>query len=232
MKKTIIMIIVAILLINCGEAFADEYEKPILFRDAEWGISYPEVQAYLPDGVRISSTRTSEYWHPMKDVMYNENGDYYKAELGCYSYVQSSSKTDLKVAGYDVENIYLYFLYDIGQNGMLIKDDDHTSLIYAYYKLEPKDPEAVYSDLVTKLTSLYGDVDLHQKDSPYISYEQNLWYGANGTMVSVVKESYPSGSDYIYIKYGISSADEQIAAAYNAVVLEETQNAASSTDGL
>ena len=233
MKKILAFMLTIMLVASFGVCLADTHDSAILFRNANWGAAYSEVLEKLPEGVKMYAPKVSEYWRLTADRMFDDSSwDYYKAELGCYSYSKSSSMKNVKVAGYDVDTIYLYFLYTIDSNGLLVKDDDHTSLIYAYYKLEPKDPDAVYTDLVSKLTSLYGDVDLHQKKSPYTTYEQNLWYGADGTQVSLVKEDYPSGSHYIYIKYGFSGADEQIAAAYNAVVLEETQNAASNTDGL
>lgn len=233
MKKVLATILAILIVLSTSLCLADTHDGSILFRNAEWGASYSDVLEKLPEGVKMHAPKVSEYWRSTDDIMFDENSwNYYKAELGCYSYSKSSSMKNVKVAGYDIDTIYLYFLYDIDSNGLLIKDDAHTSLIYAYYKLEPKDPDTVYADLISKLTSLYGDVDLHQKSSPYITYEQNLWYGANGTQVSLVKEDYPTGSHYIYIKYGFSGADEQIAAAYNAVILEETQNAASNTDGL
>ncbi len=210
----------------------NEYEKPILFRNAEWESPYDEVLKVLPDGVKMYGISGLDYWYKIEDRMYSESGDTYKAELGCYSSASSSSLKDAKVAGYEIAGLYLYFVYLPGEDGILVKDKDHTALIYAYYKLEPKDPDAVYADLVSKLTSLYGDVDLHQEKDPYISYEQNLWYGAEGTMVSLVREDYPSGNHYIYIKYGFSGADDLMESAYDAVVLEETLNAASNTDGL
>ena len=233
MKKGVALAVALVLMLISSIGLADVYDKPILFRNTEWGSSYAEVQASLPEGVRMYSLSEREYWHPIEDTMFDESSwDYYKAELGCYAYSQSSSMKSVKVAGYEVSSIYLFFVYEVGSNGLLIKDDAHTSFIYAYYKLEPKDPDAVYADLITKLTSLYGDVDVHQKKTPYISYELNLWYGADGTMVSIVREDYPSGSHYIYIKYGTKSADDLIKAAYDAVVLEESLNAASNTDGL
>ncbi|MBP3649603.1 MAG: hypothetical protein J6K73_07465 [Clostridia bacterium] len=233
MKKLISMLAVLTMLLTCYSAHADTYESPILFRGIQWGATVSDASKGLPEGVKMYATRVKEYWYPMASTMFDENmNDYYKAELGCYEYAQSSTLENVKVAGYNISDLNLYYVYTLGENGLLIKDDAHTALVYAYYKLEPKDPEAVYADLVKKLTSLYGDVDEHQKKSPYIVYEQNLWYGADGTMVSLVKEDYPSGSHYIYIKYGYSGADDLVAKAYDAVVLEEMLNAASNTDGL
>lgn len=233
MKKLFSVFVVITMLFTCYSACADTYESPILFRGIQWGSTVSEASSGLPEGVRMYATRINEYWYPMASTMFDESvNEYFKAELGCYEYARSTTLENVKVAGYNIAGLYLYYVYVPGENGLLIKDNANTALAYAYYKLEPKDPEAVYADLVKKLTSLYGDVDEHQKKSPYIVYEQNLWHGADGTMVSLVKEDYPSGSHYIYIKYGYSGADELIAKAYDAIVLEEMLNAASNTDGL
>ena len=233
MKKSMVLIAILVILMTCCTAYADIHDKSILFRGIEWGSTVSEAAKGLPNGVMMRDTQTKEYWYFMADCMFDDNnGDYYKAELGCYEYARSNSLENVKVAGYNVADLYLYYVYTTGEDGLLVKDNAHTSLIYAYYKLEPKDPDGVYADLIAKLTSLYGDVDEHQQKSPYIVYEQNLWYGADGTMVSLVKEDYPSGSHYIYIKYGYSGADLLLEDAYDAVVREEILNAASNTDGL
>lgn len=234
MKKLMSIFATLVMLLACFSAYADEYEKAILFRGIQWGATVSEVSAGLPEGVEMYGTKNSEYWYSMDNRMYDEsmNGDSLKAEIGCYDFVRSRSLENVRVAGYQVSDLYLYYIYTPGENGLLVKDDEHTALIYAYYKLEPKDPESVFADLTKKLTGLYGDVDLHQKRTPYIAYEQNLWYGADGTMVSILKEDYPSGSHYIYIKYGFAGGDDLMAKAYDAVILEETLNAASNVDGL
>lgn len=233
MKKIIAVFVAIIMLQLFGVACAETHESPILFRGIQWGASHDEAIKALPEGVKTYGLMSEEYWHSTEERMFDESwSDYYKAELGCYEYAGSSSLENVKVAGYHITDLYFYYLYATGEDGLLVRDDAHTSLVYAYYKLEPKDPDAVYDDLVRKLTSLYGDVDLHQQKSLLITYEQNLWYGAEGTMVSLVREDYSSGSHYIYIKYSFSGADDLIARAYDAVILEEARNAALNTDGL
>lgn len=207
------------------------YPSPILFRGAEWGATSSEVAKVLPEDFNAYEWDISEYWYSTDEWMYRENKYEYKGKLGYYE-TSLGSLENMKVAGYDIENVYIYYTYSVGEDGLLVRDIDHSALIYAYYKIEPKDPDAVYNDLISKLTSLYGDIDLHQAEKPYIAYEQNLWYGADGTMVSLVREDYPSGNHYIYIKYGFSGADQLLADAYEAAVYEESLFAASNTDGL
>ncbi len=234
MKKVFVSILVMSILVFSYSAVADVYEKEILFRGVEWGASFDQVIKKLPDGVKTYDLKEKEYWYPVESSMFDENvwDQAYNGVIGCYTYGKPSTMKNVKVAGYAVDELYLYFIYKTGANGLLTKDKKHTSFYYAYYKLEPKDPEAAFIDLEKKLTSLYGDVDLEQSKSPYISYTQREWYGANNTVVSLVKEDYPSGSHYIYIKYGTLNGDMMMKFAYKALILEETKNAESNTDGL
>ena len=231
MKQYCALVLFFTVLLTSAFCIADEYEKPILFRNAEWGSSIDDTAAVLPEGVNMSDPEVLNYWHSITDYMANEGyNTQYRAPLGCYTYSRSVKKA--KVAGYEVDTIFMYFTYEIGDDGLLIRDNEHTDLIYAYYKLTPAGPDSVYEDLLSKLTKIYGDVDNKQTGGSSILYEQNLWYGADGTMVSLVREDYSTGSHYIYIKYGFKGADDCMEAAYNAIVLEERLNAASDTDGL
>ena len=212
---------------------ADEYEEQILFRGIEWGSNYNEAITDL-GGISMCDLRESEYWYSIKDYMNTESGmSKYNGTLGGYTYASASSLKDLSVAGYPIESLYMYFIYTPGEEGMLIKDTEHTKLVYAYYKIKPKDLEAAYDDLTTKLTSLYGDVDETDHSTFLIDDNQNLWYGANGTMVSVVSRDYNTTSTKeLYIKYGFAGGDDLMKASYDALVLEESKKAANNTDGL
>lgn len=235
MKKVFSAFLALMILTMCFGAFADDvYEKPILFRNIEWGSSLNTALKEIPNGVKMRDFDEREYWYPVSDFIYDGNGygTQLKANLGGYVYARSSSMEGVKVAGYDVKNIYMYFLYEVGEDGLLKKDTDNTSFVYAYYLIEPKDSEAVFNDLTAKLTSIYGDVDITKSDSSIISYWQNAWNGADGTVVSLVREDYSSGTHNIYIKYATRNADTLMREAYDAIVLEETQNAASDISGL
>ena len=235
MKRFSSVILVLMILFTFGSASAGEsYSDPILFRGAEWGSTYADVQIVLPDGVSMRDLKTTEYWFPISEFMYDESGwgSQVKAEIGCYTYANSSSLKNVKVAGYDVEGLYLYFYYTPDESGNLVKDAKHTAFMYGYYKLEPKAPDAVYEDLVRKLSSLYGDVDEEISENFIIDKKMSLWNGADGTMVSIYKEDYSSGSHYIYIKYGFQGADNLRDAAYAAEVKAENESAASNTEGL
>jgi len=236
LRKVSTSTLILILLLGGILAYAAEiYSEPILFRGVEWGSTLAEATQMLPEGVEMYDLRESERWYSIDDYMYTENGfGTYSGVLGGYIYAKSSSLEGMKVAGYDVDDIKMYFTYLPDDKGLLMKDEEHTALIYAYYKIEPKDLDSAYNDLVDKLSSLYGDIDLMQHDSFMIDDRQSLWNGADGTMVSVVSRDYGSttGTKEIYIKYAFKGGDELLNKAYEALVLEEKMNAGSNTEGL
>ena len=166
--------------------------------------------------------------------------DYFDAQIGCYCFPIGLDER-IRVAGYEVKYLYLYFVFLPGEDGILIKDAEHTAFCFAEYVFEPSDRDAAYVDLVAKLTSIYGDVDVYKIEKPFktesaanlMYVETNLWYGAEDTMVSVVRMDHQE-VDYhkIKIKYGFMGADGLAENAYAAAMKEEKENAVSNIDGL
>ena len=233
MKKLFYVLIPFVLLLFISNvALASTiYEKPILFRGIDWGSNYNYAIKAFPPQIEMSSLNDSEYWYRIEDYLYKKSGNSRDGVIGARSNAYSWDISGLKVAGYEVDEIELLFTYLPGESGLLSKAASDTALIYAEYKLKPKDADAAYTDLTNKLTALYGDIDATNSDSFFIEYNQNEWFGADGTKVSLVSESHSSDT-YIYIKYAFDGANELMDNAYNALILEETQNAASNTDGL
>lgn len=233
MKRTMGFFFCVTMVIMCSVVFASEvYDKPILFRGVEWGSAYKEAVASFDAGITMSKLSDNEYWYTTQDLLYKKNGTSRKGAIGASSNAYSWNISGFKVAGYEVDEVEMLFTYLPGDDGILIKDNEHTALIYAEYKLEPKDSKAAFEDLTTKLTSIYGDVDASQEDGFLIDYHQNMWYGAEGTKVSLVLQEYSSDSQYLFIKYAFDGADTLMDQAYDALVLEEARNAASNIDGL
>ena len=122
MKRLCTLLLSLLMVVSFCCALADDvYSEPILFRGASWGTTCREVLKKLPEGVKMRDLKTMEYWYPMSDMMYDESGwgNQLKAEIGCYCYATSSSLKGVKVAGYDVESIYLYFIFTQDKNGKL-----------------------------------------------------------------------------------------------------------------
>lgn len=231
MKKTCALLMVPIMCLSCFGALA-KCDKPILFRGAEWGCTIEEAVKVLPGKTPIADLQMKpiERWYPMNEMMFSHDVwgiAKFAEELGC-RYDCTPLIKENQVAGYDVSGLSLYFVYRPGENGLLQKDS--TALVNACYTLNPKSSELAYDDLRQKLISLYGDVD--ESDQKSISghdFIQSLWYGADGTMVSLVRNCY---RDRIEIQYGFEGGNDLMQEAYDAVALEEVLNAASDVDGL
>ena len=206
-------------------------EPTILFRNNEWGSSLPEVLASFPDNVRFYNLDADSAYQVEKTII-DEGRQYYNGHVCGYTYARSSSLTDMKVAGYDVSGITLRFAWVPGDDGLIVEDQDHTALYYAKYEITPKDPEAVLADLTTKLSSLYGEPDATKTSGSVIKETYTIWYGGEGSIVALVGRNYSSGSYEIEIRYATTQGNEMLQTAYDALILQETLDAATSVDGL
>lgn len=209
-------------------------DKEILFRNLPWGTTLADTPALL--GVDLTDPYDWKYWYSVEDQMFNQSGNIrHEGELGVYCSVGYSARKDMKVAGYALDDVDLYYLYIPDADGMLIRDAEHLGLYFASYKLDVKDPKAAYEDLTGKLTGLYGDPASTQHDDGYgyIVSDQLLWTGANGTLVSLVMQDYPDNNmTNLYIKYGTLSGNDMLDTAFTAAQAEESRNAEGDTDGL
>ena len=214
----------------------EEYGQPILFRGLAWGCGYDEAVKAMPAGVKFFDLQEEEYWSPMYDMMYEGFNweQQIRGTIGGQCYAKWSSLDGVKVAGYQLADLDLYFVYVPDNNGKLVRDNGHLALIQGVYKFEPKDLDAAWEDLLAKLTRLYGDVDRSESSdgSGFIDTKMCQWNGADGTMVSLMAQDYTSSSKYIYIKYGFSGGDQLMKNAYDALVRAETEDAAGDVDGL
>lgn len=232
MKKWSLVCLTCLLVFCLTFATAEE-ENPILFRNIPWGANFETAKAAFPDKVRWCDVNDDSAYN-VEYMVYDGAETRYTGNVSEYKYTQSSSleEAGMKVAGYNIASIVLRFAYVPGSDGLLVHDDNHVALYLAQYQIEPKDPDAVYNDLLTKLSSLYGDIDYTHTNAQYISYTYNVWNGSDGTMVCLEREDYPSGSHYIYIKYSYLGGNDLLETAYQALVYEEALNAVSNIDGL
>ena len=229
MKRIVALLAVCVLLLSCCAAFAeDEYEKPILFRGISWGASYKDAMEALPEGRVFAAYGTN--WYKLDDFLRVASAEaaIFAGETLGVAYggdsTRNSSIGEMKVAGYPIREVYLYFIGQSDSKGHLATDDDHLSLVYASYALDVTQTDAVYEDLLNKLASIYGDVDQHREEEGLL---QNLWRGAEGTVVSLVNTK-----GKVYIRYGFSGADALIETAHQVLNYGEVLVAGSDTDGL
>ena len=211
--KKMIFVLCFVIVFCCGVAAAEDiYEKPILFRGIQWGETYDNFIQIFPEG--------KEKWnfYPYKSGVNClfldkcEDGSQYN-ELGFGMTNRIGEFPENDVAGYSMNYIKSYFLYEPDENGMLVRDHEHGRFCAAFYSLKFNDDEstaAAWDDLTAKLTRLYGDVDETASEKKI-----NVWRGADGTMVvlGVKKATNP----FIEIRYSFEGMDELIQNAQAAV---------------
>ncbi len=233
MKKLTCLLLALILLIPCfavlAEGETETYAEPILFRGIPWGTSMSEAIAQISNDLSFDvDAYTVSYRIDNMLYKFNSEGAIYDGEKLTYRYIANSSALSkiggMKVAGYPLRQLILFGVSQPNDKGSLAKDRDHISLFYGAYYFDVTQTDAVYADLLSKLTSLYGDVDLNREEDGVV---QNLWRGAEGSMVSLVNND---GS--IMIRYGFSGADELIEQAHQVLNYGEVILAGDSTDGL
>ena len=230
MKRFFAVTLVLVLCLGVLPIAMAEVET-ISFRGIEWGTPATELESKLSE-VKLYSWDDVDSPKSVANFLFDGDDIYYDGEVNCRNYARPSSLKDLKVAGYAVEELYVYCAYVPGADGLLTGDLKDTAFIEAYYELDTKDPDLAYDDLLDKLTGLYGEVFYSNTRSPYISYTYNVWKAADDSMVCLEKRIYPSSGTDIYVKYAAGNADELMSSAYKALVLQETKDAASNTDGL
>lgn len=198
---------------------------PILFRGIEWGATESEAQKAYPLDIGSSLIVThysNDTWYKIDDWMKWDSEDEqepdFLREIGyCVELYSSYSGNPIIVAGQEASYIYLYFVYLVGEDGLL---SDTSALVYAcydFYTDNKGEANALATYFTDKLSSLYGDIDDSKSNS---FYRQNLWLGGDETMVSVVcGDLYPYKAS---VKYGFRGADKLMTDAYEALLYEES----------
>ena len=138
-----------------------------------------------------------------------------KSSIECYATYIGAMPI---VAGYKPNWILLVFAakpdangyMPVDEAGNIIADPQRTLLYTAFYGFKVDDQDAAFEDLTHKLTLVYGDVDMTVEDV-------NVWYGADGTMVSVKKDGGWSNGTNIFITYGCAEGDQWLLDAQAAV---------------
>ncbi len=199
MKKILSLLLAIMMMLGTMSAIAETQSEvaEIKFRGIDWGVSYYEVMSKLSDwGIKWYTSKATS-GRRIKSLINDAWSDYYDYDCAYYTYSSSSSPTK-QVAGYDIDNVKLYFAFVPNSSGKLTQSPDDTSFYFAQYKIKPTDVEAVYGDLKVKLSSLYGEPAKEASDGWIIHYNYCYWYGANDTMVVIVTDD---NYDCIYINY-------------------------------
>lgn len=180
MKRMAALLLALLLCCGCA-ALAEVSDKTFQFRDLAWGASYEEINAQV--GLNTLNKNTP---HSVAFMMYGGEDITFEEDVDFYASYSADALGDVgKVAGYAVDGIYLFFSAVPDGSDAITGEAADTALYLARYDLRCNDWKAAFESLAGKLTRLYGDVDLAINDDP--DYPVDVWYGAEGTMISLRK---------------------------------------------
>ena len=146
MKKISFAVLLFGFVCLCGVVTAEAvYEKPILFRGIEWGTSYNELVETYPN-------KNENEWEPggIDAIFYGGEAAHY-GKVGFR--IRSGLPQGVTVAGYDVNDIYLNFVYTPDETGRLAKDKDHAVLCLAEYEFDFGSKKESYDAALEDLTN-------------------------------------------------------------------------------
>ena len=206
-------------------AFADT-DSEIVFHGIPWGIGIDELTEQLnqrdipTDGINAGADM--KFW----DYQFLSITEDHVDSTGFYMYFYDYDDK-VKIAGYPVLSMYLYSHYGIA-DGKISLDANYSEYYLATIRFAASDEMVVgmYSDLLTKLTKLYGSC----AEGTTKEYTHAVWYGANDTAVML----YRSAGEYQYVCliYGKTISKQELLELRRLVIEHEIQSVADDTTGL
>lgn len=183
MKKIIISLFLASLLLSAllvsgaiAETAITTQKDTFLFRNIPWYTTQRDVQNAL-SGLTTSSNRSGVTIPDWFQRWNNIDGDMTVEAGGCLTRYK-----DVNVAGYKA-GLCVYYLYPI-VDGKTVKADDSAEMYLAIYEFATlSDMPAVYDDLITKLTKLYGESGALNNPDNWTSFNGRLWKAADGSQI-------------------------------------------------
>ena len=215
MKRIIALLMLLILFIAPVTSLAEQ--KPIQFRGIEWGSSYSDVDSILnKEGISLSSN--FENFHKNLDsLIYEESGSFdIAAAFSSSTFILENTS----VAGYTVDDVTAYFAYreiDINTN---LPNKENAIFFSAKYNFgEIVDYDAVYDNLLTKLSHIYGEPNDKREKSIVAAWNfvWYVWYDEFGNGIALRRETFDGHLDEITLWYFSANADELIQNSYDLV---------------
>lgn len=216
-------------------------EAEITFKDIPWGTTFSEVDSTLSQLRLWNITGEDFKQYSVDDILI---GDYkgIDFEYSGINVISMAMNGEQGVAGYTTSGIELYFAY-VPVNGYLTYNEDDSVLYGAQYKFEPTDLELMYSDLVQKISGIYGDPYNTTEDYGILGsrYTYTFWYGKNDTELVLRAEDNSNNAldlpNEIYISYAWRYGDTLLQNASDAVKKEKLDaeidaQESGNTDGL
>ena len=198
MKKFVAVVIVLTVALLSVHAFADE----ILFRNLPWDCSPADVKESFGKYLYFSDSMCAPLWshwdHPgLSSADYSDKHAGFRLETG---YPASG----ISVAGYDIKEARIFFLYGVTEDGQLDRRPDAGRMCGAFYSFRFENVESAYEDLKAKLSYLYGEPEKENDTSI-------IWHGDNNTAVRMVWSNDKTNDyNYIDIKYGKVDLEAEI----------------------
>lgn len=205
-------------------------ETEIVFHGIPWGISINDLVIQLKERkIPVSSSDIDadsdlRYWGSEFMSITEDHFDSTGYSIVLYDYDDR-----IKIAGYPVLNIDLYAHYGIVDGGISLNAD--VSEYYLCTLLFAAGDDMVidvYSDLLTKLTNLYGDCVNGTTIKSSTEYTHAVWHGANDTAVML----YRNGSKYVCLVYGKTNSEETLREVRQLVIEYQIQSVADDSTGL
>lgn len=140
-----------------AEAIPEDIGDEILYMDLPWYSDYETVDSAM-EGMQVEPGAYTTISHKV-DI------DTIKYLAAAYDHSENRARdagikrgyANIPVAGY-VTNATVYFMYTFDENGTLITSEEQSVFcagMYTFYDLP--DMDAIYVDLASKLTTLYGN---------------------------------------------------------------------------
>jgi len=211
------------------DALYEGAEGLITFRGIKWYSTKEDVEQLLYSDGATSNGLDSN------DIYRITGPNYANVTMGRDRVDEGGCRTSYKglsVAGYEIEKTRACFVYPV-VDGEIIRDDSLAQFYMAWYPFSGyTDIKGIYDDLLTKLTSLYGEGKL--KNETYYYY--TTWEDVQGNIIRLLCHEDNSEGVLIYMAAnGETMLDEMKEAlkneAANAEAKEREKNA-NNTSGL
>lgn len=199
----------------------------ITFQDISWGESFTTVDEKMSNLNLMNISGESFMTMSVDEITL---GDYkgIDFEYSDINIVGSALNKEIEVAGYTTSEVQLFFAY-VPVDGVLTKTENDSSFYGARYTFEPQDLNKMKDDLVTKLSSLYGEPAKTTKDTDIFEneYTYTYWYGLNDTelvlkTLDATNDTTAVYTNQIMISYAWRKGDELLQNASN-ILKKEAQ---------
>lgn len=226
-KRIVCFLLSMLLIVPVASADTDE---EIVFHGIPWGISVNELFDQLKERkIPVSSSDIDangdmRFWGSQFLSIMDDHVEATGHMISIYDYDDR-----IKIAGYPVWNIDLYAHYGI-IDGKLSFDADDSEFHYCsiLFAAGSDMVEGVYSDLLGKLTSLYGNCT-QSTAIPTSTETYAVWYGANSTAVMLYRDD---EYQYVSLYYGKTESEQTLREVRKLVIEHQFETVADDTTGL